>query len=232
MNYYNKYGTLNAQPCLPDSEAEENSLLFSGLHLILLKLNKLPYEKELQDYIKYVELCRVGPGLFNQTPTPGPNSIYSSHDSLTGLICVSKVFGLSYHTEIWKTIKKQWLRYDNVNPDSPSWKRIMHPRDIIFWGICADSLICKLLFPILFIIQAVASIQKYKYRNDNKIWKTDGKILTWLRCRTLKWTKSLYIYEKLNKWFSGFNNYFHVFSVYYKIDHPVRNLMKILQNRK
>lgn len=225
INYFNKYGLLNAQSCSLDSEAEENTLLFSGIYLISLKRSGKPYQEFLQKYIEYVELCRVGPGLFNQTPVvPDNHDKYMSHDTLTGLICVSKEFDLSYHTEIWKTIKKQYFCYNNV--DSKFMSRPLHPRDIIFYGIIADSRICKLLWSILWIIQAVACIQKYKTRNGIKIWKTDGKILAWLRCQTLGWNKSLRMYQFLNRICSGFHNWFHVFSIYYKKEHPILNLVK------
>lgn len=224
-NYFNKYGLLNAQPCNSNSEAEENSLLFTGLYLIFLKRSGYSYVKLLNKYIEFVELCRVGDGLFNQTPNPGPNDLHMSHDTLTGLVSVSIEFSLNYHTEIWKELKRQNLRYDNVSPNSP--KRWLHPRDIIFYGICANSTICKLLSPILWIIHAIACIQKYKVRNGNKIWKTDGKILTFLRCQILNWKASIKIYGLFNKLFAGFKNWFHVFSVYYKKDHPVLKSLKL-----
>ena len=57
------------------------------------------------------------------------DTTYISLDNLTALSALSQ----NYAAKIYAETKRQWLRYDNLNPEKPSWSRIQQPRDIIFY---------------------------------------------------------------------------------------------------
>ena len=252
MNFWNKHGLLNGQSCEITANPEENCLLFSAEYLLLMKKHNIPYENFLAKFINYVELCRVREGFFNQFPgTCDTHEKYMSLDNLVGIVSVSKEFNLGYHHEIWKALKTNFGTYDNVLCKT-NFKRIQHPREIIYIGHLAGNFICTLLLPLLWIIQLVSCIQKYKYRGGDinsdscehkwvditetevhcrycglkRFEKTDGKILAWVRNETLGWLLSNRIYEKFINHFTEFKTWKDVFYTYFQKKHPIRKFWK------
>ena len=95
-----------------------------------------------------------------------------SHDNFTAIVCLSHNYGLSYHKNIW--------RKDLVHC-------MLHPRDFVFYASMSSVALRVLFFP-LYVIPLMAMMHScysdFKVRNGNKMLKTDGKLLTWLRCKS------------------------------------------------
>lgn len=171
MSYWDTNGLLNSNF---NENGGENSMLYTYEYLLLYKLcyNSLP--REYLIYLNSIIKCEKKPGLFNQHPT---NNDFMSHDNLTSIICASENFDLNLTRTIWKEIKRQgYIKYDNINPDKP--KRWLHPRDIIFYGILNNNIICYLLFPILLIMMLITLMGDKQF--------TCGKILWFIRIYSTK----------------------------------------------
>jgi hypothetical protein len=207
MSFYNPYGLLNASSEFP-GDTNENSSLYTVEYL--LKKDDAPV---LASLIKYYEMCKKDrPGLYNQLPFfAGNNDDYMSHDQLTGMFAASKKFGLNLHDDIWSEVKRQGFRYNNMTPDSPGLKGLLHPRDIIVYGMVAGSCLWWLFYPILLIIMIISQFGS----------ETSGKLLNWVRCTAFGWNKTLWILEK----FMPYKSWKEVFAVYFPDpEHPINKL--------
>ncbi len=219
--FYNLYGLINAHA---NEVLAENTLLFSIEYYMLTK-----DEAFLEKILIYLNNCKVQKGLYNQHPIPQPDKgAFMSHDQLTAIVALFHSLGMKRQVqEIWSELKRQWFRYDNTNPKAPSWNRIMHPRDIIYYGYCAENVLCKALYPILALCMIITCIQSYKVRNNRKIIKTDGKLLSWVRCKGSKLHRTF----KLLTWIISSNSYFvcwrNIFLTYFGHEqHPIHKLLK------
>ena len=220
MAYFNKHGLLNAKST---DDVSENTVLFTAEYILLLEERGLPYEELLEKWCKYVDSCCIQDGLYR--PPTEVSDVYMSHDSLTGIVTLSHKFGLDYHTKIWGYLKSHWGTYDNIT-GKVNFKRFYHPRDLLYYGRCSGNLICKMLYPILFLIMVVSSLQSYKIRGGNKIIKTDGKILNWVRCKgsNLNLTfKVLTLIISKNSYFQSWKN---IFKIYFDESHPINKLIE------
>ena len=218
MSFLNKYGLINARSV---DTVSENTILFTT-ELLLLKHN----EGIKQRLIDFINACKVKDGLYKQNPELfGTHDDYMSHDTLTGLVAFSYKYDLNYHKEIWAYLVKHLFTYDNVS-GKINFDRFMHPRDIIYYGYCAGNLICKFLYPILAIIMIVGVLQKYKIRNGNKIIKTDGKLLSWVRCKASNLNLTFKLLTFSLKKFSYFKYWKEVFFYYFaEEEHPIRKFL-------
>lgn len=218
--FINKYGMINAHSL---DIVSENTILFTLEYILLNPPDKSSMEKKLENFIAD---CETMPGLYNQQPglTFGKDR-YMSHDTLTAIVAYSHLKGYNYHKKIWNHLKSHWFTYDNITAKT-NFSRIMHPRDILYYGYCAGNPICILLYPLLALFMIITCLQSYKVRNGNKILKTDGKLISWVRCKcsSLNLTmKSLTFLLKLNSQFGNWNN---VFRIYFKeLEHPIRKLL-------
>ena len=113
------------------------------------------------------------PGLYDIYP--GEDWHHQSHDNLTGMSVFSVLYGHKWHEGIWHYAKQNKFRYDNVFPENPSWKRILHPRDIIFYGFLNKNWLAYLGLPLLFIMMLVS------FTSD----RTNGRILWYFRSLVL-----------------------------------------------
>ena len=220
MSFYNKYNLINATK---EDIVAENTVLFSVEYSFIN-----PKDREMIfNIIKFIEKCKKGKGLFDPFPNAeGTKDQYMSHDNLTAFVAMSKKHNWKYHKEIWNYLVKHFFTYDNIS-GKVNFKRFMHPRDILFYGYCADNVICKLLYPLLVMFMVITCAQSYKVRNGNKILKTDGILLSWVRCKGANLDFSLKILTFIIKCNKNFKTWKNVFSIYFKdIEHPIRKLLK------
>lgn len=109
---------------------------------------------------------------------------YTSHDQLTAYV----VWAPYNAVEIWRLLKLGKFSYDNLNPGKFNKKRIMHPRDILFYGIMAGSTICKVLSPLMYLTGITMALP-YRLKKRKEGWKLENKnsneILWWLRLKVL-----------------------------------------------
>jgi hypothetical protein len=197
-NYKNKYNLLNA---FDYEDVSENTLLFS-IENYLLEKNDV----KIKDMDNYIKLLKNDEGLYNNIigiPVHDKDK-WTSHDQLLSIIAFSLIQSKKYHLEIWKWLKSHLFTYDNISKKI-NFKRFLHPRDIIFFGYCANSKLCKLLLPLLTIIMCISCFNK----------QSSGKLLCWVRCKCANLKITYYLCTliiKLNKnygsWNKVFNTYF------------------------
>jgi hypothetical protein len=125
-----------------------------------------------------------------------------SHDNMTAVVCLSKLYNLSYHTKFfWK-----------------HWWRRAHPRDWIFYLSLKEGIIGRIAGLFMFIPSMCMIygllFDHYKIIDGQRVLATDGKLLTYLRlscCTSLKLTQKLchaiLRYRKVN-WSDYFKIYF------------------------
>lgn len=125
---------------------------------------------------------------------------FLSHDNWTGIVCASKLLGLSYHKNLFAR---------------DFWRRL-HPRDIGFY------LYLKFDFKVFLIPTILAMLWAcYSKQQTNGTLDTDGKILAWLRLHHIK----IPLLNKLleNILLSRHNaTWYDIFLIYFKdTEHPI-----------
>jgi hypothetical protein len=190
----------------------ENGLLFTSEYL---KLRQLLDEDSMLDYNRVnfaLNVYKRQDGNFLVNKKEG-----WSHDNHTGLVCLSHNIDADYHRKIY---------YSNFI------QRI-HPRDILFYLYIRGGITKAIAFPFMFICSIsmiISCFQSFKYRRIGgemiKIYKTDGKLLAWLRFNTVKMplTKKIcdYIIKKKHKGWG------HIFETYFGKRHPNTMMAKRL----
>jgi hypothetical protein len=210
----------------PNAELEESSLLFTVENYFLEIENKKDPSFNEEILKQILVICRENKGIYRQHPAQlTGHDQFMSHDQLTALFCFSYIMGLNHHIEIWDEIKRQLLRYNNINvpttfKEKLRNKRYLHPRDIIFYGICNKNKIAYTAIPLLIIIMFISCWSKRKVMAYGApALKTDGKLLTYIRIRALGW-------KWLNKFFDWiikirFGGWSKIFKVYFRREeHP------------
>ena len=120
--FINKFGLLNAKS---EDIVSENTILYTVEYILLNKLNK--NHPMFIHLVKYIESCKISPGLFNQNPEIFNNhDDYTSHDNLTAIVAFSHKYNLNYHKEIWIGMTSQmlidsWGSPDDKNKSVGSW---------------------------------------------------------------------------------------------------------------
>ena len=136
-----------------------------------------------------------------------------SHDNFTAIVCLSHNYGLSYHKSVW--------RKDLVHCS-------LHPRDFIFYASMSNVALRVLLLPffiIPFLAMMVSCWTTWKVRGDNRMLKTDGKLLTWLRCKSFKMPVTSWVCSMIIKWNSNFGSWKDCFRIYFRDSaHPLNNM--------
>lgn len=212
-DFYDSFGLIVEEPI---REHSENSLLFTVENFFLNPED----EKTKMLLMAILNICNETKGIYRQHPAKlTGHDEYMSHDQLTAIFCFSCYNNLQHHRRIWQEIKRQWLRYNNVNvPNTFKQKffneRLLHPRDIIFYGICNENIICYLLFPILFLIMFISCWSKREViAYGAPALKTDGKLLTYIRVRALGWKWLIKFFDfviekRFGSWKVIFKTYF------------------------
>lgn len=195
----------------------ENSLLWTAQHLFLTRS-----PDTFTSLYNAIQACRISAGLYHQHPSRNlkNSDIYMSHDQLTAIMCFSYDQNMYMHKEIWAEIKKQHLTYNNIGDGAT---RLLHPRDIIFYGYLAGSWWCKCLLPLAVALFFI-SLKSHKLIDGRLIPKTDDELLNFVRFACLKdkskvWNLlwKAYCYKVKRE----FGNYHTVFKIYFKDpEHP------------
>lgn len=148
------------------SPGAENGVLFTAEYLALQN-----YPREWREKARLAIEAHLKPD--RTWYTRGESTL--SHDNFTAIVCLSKAYGFNYHTDI---LRRELLTHT-----------MLHPRDFIFYlRVCEKwySIFGLILYPISLVAQMHSCVTDYKRRGDKKFIKTDGKLLTWLRCKTFK----------------------------------------------
>ena len=136
-----------------------------------------------------------------------------SHDNFTAIVCLSANYGLDYHKSVW--------RKDLVHC-------MLHPRDAIFYASMSHISLRILLLPLYLIpllAQFVSCWTTWKVRGENRMLKTDGKLLTWLRCKSFKMPFTSWICSRTIKRNADFGSWKKCFNIYFRdAEHPL-NIM-------
>lgn len=189
----------------------ENGVLFTAEYVIMkvneMELAGLGKESLTGNLLghRVIKTSQVEPDYFSS------GEKHFSHDNLTGVFCLSKTLGTDHHKKIW--FKNYWA--------------YLHPRDFIWYLWANQKWYSYLVLPFLWIATLAmmhSCWSDYKVRNGNKILKTDGKILTFLRLKTFR----MPITARLCDWVLRNNNEFGswkaCFTMYFKDpEHPNRN---------
>jgi hypothetical protein len=207
--WMDKYGTLNPEKKTPT----ENAVL------VTLEHDLLKYGEPM-DSIGLIEayLTTTTKGLYKQThygkkADHGEEGLEpNSHDNITATMVAFKLARMdSKVSEMWSYIKSHFFTYDFRSPNKVVWERILHPRDIIFYGYLNRSVICTLLLPLLFLMM-VHSCKK-------PVNITSGKLLWWVRNHCLPDYFSTYFHKKVD--------IAQAFRIYYHQEgHPIVELLK------
>lgn len=182
----------------------ENKILFTAQYLAFYKFPKV-YKSKV---IRLIETYRDRDGNWI---TKGEDNL--SHDNRTAIVCLSKAYGLEYHKEF---ISKSLIH------------SMLHPRDFIFYAYASGGFLGVLgaiLYPIALLAMVHSCWVSYKFRGGKKFIRTDGKLLTWLRCKSF----NLKITSLLCTWIIQkgilFGSWKKCFEIYFKeASHPNRNM--------
>ncbi len=206
--WLDKYGLLHLNEN-PDFEQSENPILFTSNLVLFQKLNKQNHKnfyliKAISNRVR--AFSKIGKGL--------------SHDEYTGYVCA-----LLNHPDI------EFSKFIRKKIQIFSWKR-MHPRDIIFYGLVKFPILFLILKPLLSFIMMISCGERYKYRNGRKILKTDGKILSLLRCKSLGMNFTYMVCTWLIEDDRNFKSWTQVYEIYFKDPaHPNRYYAELLENK-
>ncbi len=136
-----------------------------------------------------------------------------SHDNMTGLYCLYKnrmLLGKLSKLPIAKWNNRWWL----------------HPKDLAFYFWCHYPRLGYLTLWIASLAMIISCIQKYKVRNGQRIIKTDGKLLAFLRCRSFNLTLTYAICTFFIERHEYFNSWNDVAKKYFQEEgHPLRELI-------
>lgn len=189
----------------PDSvePGGENSVLF--LAEIATMVKKLGYPTINAYYVEQIIDMTLAPGFENQP---------LSHDNMTGIVVLSKLYNFNYH-------KKYMHR--------SFWRRL-HPRDIIFYLHNLNPIMKILTTPFLPIVWLSQLVACYNgYIHPGGILDTDGKILAWLRNESMRWTINQQLCNFILRKRFGYSMQ-NIFAIYFKDSgHPMNVMAKELK---
>ena len=202
MDYHNPYGLINATD-QTSQDTNKNSSLWTVEYILKKNDTNLP---EAFSLMKYYALCKISNGLYNILPFHvGNNDDYMTHDNLSGMMVISKKYNLGMHDAIWAEIRQQNWKYNNIEPGKGL---ILHPRDIIYFGILAGTKLWYLLWPLWFLMIVWAQFGT----------STSGKCLNWLYCHGMGWNWTL----KILGWLMPYKSWALVFGTYFPDpNHPI-----------
>jgi hypothetical protein len=135
------------------------------------------------------------PGLYHRNPDLTDRRIMS-HDNIIGIMCWSKFFNTSHRFDIWNYLVKHGGLYDNTQGKSPQFSKYLpySPQTMFILGLCANSKLIYLFFPLLFPIFLLNLIWDcYK-----KPEESTSKLIDWVTFVTLR---NIWFMKPLNKFF-------------------------------
>jgi hypothetical protein len=186
-----------------DEKFGENSLLYT-LEYYLLTQDKIISELLLSA----INRSEISPGLYHQHPT---NFEQMAHDQLTAIVCFFYKTRDPRLETIWEEILKQRFHYDIITPDKP--EKLLHPRDVIYYGCLVGNRWAKLLSPVLIAMLVITLLGK---KED-----TSGKLLWWVRVSCLQGKIKKWLFFKIAPLLMR-QSFKEVFAYYFKdADHPI-----------
>jgi hypothetical protein len=171
----------------------ENGVLFTTEYIYLRQMAKLDT----------LSLQTIVVEAIDTTIAPPSDGERLSHDNMTAIICASKFYGLNYHK---KYFHRDW------------WWRA-HPKDIGFslYNLNLFTRILSIPFMVVLIADMFISCGSGK-RVSNGDLDTDGILLSWLRCKAMKWHTiekiCLFLLKKRNN--CGWKE---IFMIYFRKDY-------------
>jgi hypothetical protein len=198
MNYYSeRFGLVTDQ-----DPTTENGQLFLAEYSILYHTNNRtdfdPFENARAFNLMVTQLRNsyTGiPGLYHRNPELIDRRIMS-HDNILGIVCWSKYFGTGHAISIWDYTVKHFGLYDNTQGKSKQLSRFLPyaPQTLFIMGLCAESKLLYVLFPILFPFFFFNLIWDcFKKREE-----TSSKIIDWLTFQALN---DIWYMKLLNRFF-------------------------------
>lgn len=208
-DWADSYGMLNPEKNTPT----ENAVLVTLEYYLLSGRNV----GEVLDFI-FLHFETDVPGLYTQThygkkADHGEEGLEpNSHDNITAIMVAFKLFGYDAHVgAIWSYIVRNSGTYDFRHPNEVRWDRLLHPRDLIFYGYLAGNILCTLLLPLLIPMMLHSCLKPREV--------TSGKLLWWVRCHCLP-KPFFWLFHKLVDYKDAFRIYFH------QEGHPITELLK------
>ena len=203
-----RFGLLNPEKNTPT----ENAILVT-LEYELLKKQKPNYTVAMNE--KYFRTSVEG--LYTQThygkkADHGEEGLEpNSHDNITAQITAYKLCDQDEKVQqMWDYIKRNFFTYDFRSPNTFVKERILHPRDIIYYGHVAGNILCTLMLPLLYLMLIHSCMKPVNI--------TSGKLLWYVRNHCLpgifKWT-----FDKLVDTKVSFEIYYH------QEGHPIKELL-------
>jgi hypothetical protein len=208
----------------PDITNSENGPLFSAEFHLLYKQVYGRLHPYVLDTITAINPCKGQYNPSGEWIERDSRDAHFSHDNMTGLYCL------------------YYLAFSRIPTALPLMtKYAKHPRDILFYlyahSLEYKGLLMDFIRHLLLIIPSIAMIvscfQLYKVRDGNRILKTDGKLLTWLRCKTFGLHKTLAACELAMRWRGKWRNWGTIFGIYFRrSDHPINQMASRLYHRE
>ena len=220
------FGFIHLNKC-PDTEESENGPMFTGLNMVLLQESGELNFYHCDRFLKAVEyLCTDG----EWYTTPISTRVRFSNDNFAGIIMGLKVVISFAKNKDARMVRRAKGILSNI----PLFhKQLDHPRDFVLVGFAKWPWVFCLLIWITSLAFIVSCYQTYKVRNENKIIKTDRKILTYGICKSMNmkvtfWFCNLAMLRKRDGW--KFNDWSGVFSYYFKNEkHPNNYYIKLIE---
>jgi len=136
----------------------------------------------------------------------------NSHDNITAIITCMYLVGSKHRVKgLWRYILANLGTYDFRHPNEVRWDRLLHPRDLIFYGYLAGNILCTLLLPLLIPMMLHSCLKPREV--------TSGKLLWWVRCHCLP-KPFFWLFHKLVDYKDAFRIYFH------QEGHPITELLE------
>lgn len=203
--FWDDNGLLNAYK---DEKYGENSLLYTLEYLLI---TNDPSINEL--LLSAIDRSQISDGLYRQHPT---NTDQMAHDQLTAIVCYFYKIKDSRLEIIWKEILKQNYHYDIITPNKP--EKLLHPRDVIYYGCLVGNKWAQLLSPLLVVMMVFTLLGK---KED-----TSGKLLWWTRVMSLRGKIKKWLFLKIAPLLMR-QSFKEVFAFYFKdTAHPINRVYK------
>lgn len=163
------------------SRDNENHILFLCEYVFLCDmLGRKDQVEELKPFfVQAKSLLQVPnyPGLYNRGYGPlafneaTGEKVDISFDNMTGFACLN-YFYFGNCDEIMTHLKKSKFRIDNIQPEKPRWRRILHPRDVIFLSYLVSNYWASLALPLLIVDAILSCGTKWVIRPTlyQKVW--------------------------------------------------------------
>lgn len=167
-----KYGLVTDE----DFQSENGQLFIVTYSFLLKHFNQDKQWLELVNDYTRTQLMRSSTGikgLYHRNPDLTDRRIMS-HDNILAIMCWSKVNNTFHRYDIWHYLVTHGGLYDNTQGKTTQLSRFLpySPQTMLILGLCAESKLIYLLFPILFpifLINTILDCYKPKEQSTSKI---------------------------------------------------------------